>query len=99
MSNVGGTATLIGDPPNMIIGLELSDTIGFIDFMCNLLPGVVMTIPVGIIIMVLMYPRDLRGQIENFDEVIKEAENYRIQDWTLFWRASESRGGLQCGRR
>ncbi len=50
-SNIGGTATQIGDPPNIIIGAQLSRTslagtplaqesIAFIDFVINLAPAV-----------------------------------------------------------
>lgn len=38
-SNVGGTATLIGDPPNIMIGSQTH--LGFMDFMMNLAPVVV----------------------------------------------------------
>jgi len=37
-SNIGGTATMIGDPPNIIIGNMLSDYVGFVDFILNLAP-------------------------------------------------------------
>ena len=37
-SNIGGTATMIGDPPNIIIGNMLSDHVGFVDFILNLAP-------------------------------------------------------------
>ena len=62
LSNIGGTATLIGDPPNIIIGLKLNDYIGFIDFMDNLVPGVVAAVPACIYVMVLLYPKDLKGE-------------------------------------
>src|SRR5665648_874052 len=39
-SNVGGTATLIGDPPNIMIGSQTH--LGFIDFAVNLVPVVLM---------------------------------------------------------
>ena len=61
LSNIGGTATLIGDPPNIIIGLKLNDYIGFIDFMDNLVPGVVAAVPACIYVMVLLYPKDMKG--------------------------------------
>ena len=61
LSNIGGTATLIGDPPNIIIGLKLDDYIGFIDFMSNLVPGVVAAVPACIYVMVLLYPKDMKG--------------------------------------
>lgn len=38
MSNVGGTATLIGDPPNIMIGSQTH--LGFVDFIVNLGPVV-----------------------------------------------------------
>ncbi len=37
-SNIGGTATLIGDPPNIIIGTAVN--LGFMDFIYNLTPAV-----------------------------------------------------------
>jgi len=61
LSNIGGTSTLIGDPPNIIIGIELNDYVGFVDFMNNLMPGVVAAVPACIYIMVLMYPKELKG--------------------------------------
>ena len=36
-SNIGGTATLIGDPPNILIGSAAG--LGFDDFLVNLAPG------------------------------------------------------------
>jgi Na+/H+ antiporter NhaD/arsenite permease-like protein len=38
MGNIGGTATLIGTPSNIIIGTVLGDVIGFIDFLKFVLP-------------------------------------------------------------
>ncbi|MBN2530758.1 MAG: ArsB/NhaD family transporter [Deltaproteobacteria bacterium] len=37
-SNIGGTATLIGDPPNIVIGSQANLT--FMDFLTNLAPGI-----------------------------------------------------------
>ena len=48
-SNIGGTATQIGDPPNIIIGNMLKEHIGFIDFIKNCTPCV-------LICMVFVYP-------------------------------------------
>ena len=50
-SNIGGAATQIGDPPNIIIGAQLSsqslsgtvleaESIGFIDFIVHVAPAV-----------------------------------------------------------
>ena len=46
---------------NIIIGNALKDYVGFIDFMINLAPGVIMAIPGSIAVLVLMYKKDLMG--------------------------------------
>jgi Na+/H+ antiporter NhaD/arsenite permease-like protein len=42
-SNVGGTATLIGDPPNIMIGTAVEE-LSFIDFIVNLAPVAILTL-------------------------------------------------------
>lgn len=55
LSNVGGTATLIGDPPNIIIGSAFEE-IGFVDFIINVLPCIFFfCIPVSIAIILYLY--------------------------------------------
>lgn len=44
LSNVGGTATMVGDPPNIIIGNMLQEYVHFVSFMLYLGPGVVIAI-------------------------------------------------------
>ena len=46
-SNIGGTATLIGDPPNILIGSALN--LSFMDFVYELTPIVIMTMIVLIL--------------------------------------------------
>jgi Na+/H+ antiporter NhaD/arsenite permease-like protein len=55
-SNFGGTATLIGDPPNIMIGSYASLT--FNDFVINLTPLVVAVLAVQLIYNKLLYGRD-----------------------------------------
>lgn len=43
-ANIGGTATLIGDPPNMLIGFASHKS--FMDFIFNVSPGVLITFAV-----------------------------------------------------
>src|SRR4028118_1613373 len=45
-SNIGGTATLIGDPPNIIIGTEVNE-LSFVDFIVNPAPPDVVGPAVG----------------------------------------------------
>jgi Na+/H+ antiporter NhaD/arsenite permease-like protein len=42
-SNIGGTATLIGDPPNIMIGTAVPE-LSFLDFIVNLAPVAVLTL-------------------------------------------------------
>ena len=58
-ANIGGTATLIGDPPNVLIGADPRTGLGFMDFIYHL------TVPCTFMMMVLVwysrryYPRDI----------------------------------------
>lgn len=56
-SNIGGTATLIGDPPNILIGSALK--LSFIDFACNLTPAVIIVLLVLIGTFVLIWHKSL----------------------------------------
>jgi Na+/H+ antiporter NhaD/arsenite permease-like protein len=56
-SNIGGTATLIGDPPNILIGSAAGLT--FLDFMINLTPVVVVIFVAFAGVMALLYRRRL----------------------------------------
>jgi Na+/H+ antiporter NhaD/arsenite permease-like protein len=55
LSNVGGTATLIGDPPNIIIGSAFEE-IGFVDFIIHIMPCIFFfCIPVSIALVLYLY--------------------------------------------
>lgn len=56
-SNIGGTATLIGDPPNILIGSALK--LSFLDFACNLTPAVIIVLLVLIGTFVLIWHKSL----------------------------------------
>jgi Na+/H+ antiporter NhaD/arsenite permease-like protein len=58
-SNVGGTATLIGDPPNMLIGSYANLT--FLDFFKNLTPVCGLCLVVGIACFAWRHRFDYRG--------------------------------------
>ena len=73
-SNVGGTSTMIGDPPNIIIGSLLGSYVSFTDFIINLMPPIiVICFPVGFFL-VWWYKADLQpGVKKNFDiEMLKK---------------------------
>ena len=57
-ANLGGTATLIGDPPNLLVGSFANFT--FVDFLINMAPAVVLTMVALIALMWLFYGRQFR---------------------------------------
>ena len=78
-SNIGGTATLIGDPPNLIIGSRLGKDFG--DFLLNTAPAAIVSL-----VVYLAFARWLfRGQLgrrtlsaKDIDDLV--AEERRIAD-------------------
>src|SRR3712207_5439376 len=57
-SNVGGAATLIGDPPNILIGSAAD--LSFIDFVYNLAPVVLLALPLVLGYLYFAFRRELR---------------------------------------
>lgn len=56
-SNIGGTATLVGDPPNILIGASCG--LSFNDFLFNLTPAVVIIMAVVLILVVFFLRKQL----------------------------------------
>lgn len=55
LSNIGGAATLIGDPPNIIIGSSF-DEVGFVDFIVNIMPCIfIVAVPASLGLMLWVY--------------------------------------------
>src|SRR3954463_13561393 len=61
-SNIGGTATLIGDPPNILIGTQAS--LSFNEFVVHLTPVIVVVMVVQAIMIHLVWGKDLRATPE-----------------------------------
>ena len=57
-SNIGGTATLIGDPPNILIGSEAG--FSFNDFIINLGPVIIINLLITIFLLYFFYCRKLK---------------------------------------
>ena len=84
--NIGGCSTLIGDPPNIIIGNALREHIGFVDFLKVLGPGVIITMPFIFYFVRWYYGNDLFGTKINVD--IEELRlKYPIRDMNLLIRS------------
>ncbi len=58
-SNIGGTATLIGDPPNILIGSQAG--LDFNDFVYHLTPVILVVLVVQAIIIHVLWGKDLRA--------------------------------------
>jgi Na+/H+ antiporter NhaD/arsenite permease-like protein len=82
-SNVGGTATLIGDPPNILIGSFAN--LSFMDFVNNLTVVCIIAVIVSLAYMLLWFRKDLnQAQVGNVAETIaKLRAEYRITNARL----------------
>jgi Na+/H+ antiporter NhaD/arsenite permease-like protein len=74
-SNIGGTATLIGDPPNILIGSAAG--LGFTEFVVNLAPVTIVIFLVFIVTVRFLF-RDLQVPDERREAVLEETETKAI---------------------
>lgn len=80
LSNVGGTATLIGDPPNIIIGSSFEE-VGFIDFITDILPAIyLICIPATLCLLIWIFKpyMNLTKKVELDGKMLKDT--YPIYD-------------------
>ncbi len=80
-SNIGGTATLIGDPPNIMIGSQAN--LSFMDFVINTGSAVTIIIPAICICFYFMYGKKMKVSPEQMAGVMKLDENKSIKDHAL----------------
>ena len=80
-SNIGGTATLIGDPPNILIGSALQ--LSFMDFVYELTPIVAATMLVLIIAFDLIWGRKMVASEKSKQAVMHLNEKDTITDSVL----------------
>ena len=83
--NIGGTSTMIGDPPNLIIGNAFKDELGFVDFLKVLAPGVVLTLPVALAFLRWYYGQEVYSRKIDVDLAELRAR-YPIRDFALLAR-------------
>ncbi|HAK45830.1 MAG TPA: hypothetical protein DCO79_07925 [Spirochaeta sp.] len=80
-SNIGGTATLIGDPPNIMIGSAAN--FGFTDFLVNLGPIVAVNFILLCLIIYLLFRKKLKVSIERRARIMEFDESRSIKDKKL----------------
>ena len=85
-SNIGGTATLIGDPPNIIIGSKAGFT--FMTFLLELTDIVFLIFVVTLFILWLCFRKDLVAPKEKMEAVAELDNSETITDKPLAIRSS-----------
>lgn len=80
-SNIGGTATLIGDPPNILIGSSIN--LSFMDFVKELTPIVLITMAVLVFVFDIVYRKQLKTTKRQRAEVMQIKATDSITDWNL----------------
>lgn len=80
-SNIGGTATLIGDPPNIMIGSAAH--LSFTDFILHLAPIALFILFITIGLLLLFYRKNLQVKDEHRLQVLTLSPKAQIKDWPL----------------
>ena len=80
-ANIGGASTLIGDPPNIMIGSAAG--FDFLDFIINLAPVCIIVFMVSMFIIYLIYHKDLHTIPELQEKVMHINETAQISDVAL----------------
>ncbi len=80
-SNIGGTATLIGDPPNIMIGSAAG--YGFVDFVLVDTPAVIIILAVICVVFYFLYGRKMTAPQSEIDDVLELRPADYIKDHRL----------------
>ncbi|MDP8947100.1 MAG: ArsB/NhaD family transporter [Actinomycetota bacterium] len=84
-SNIGGAATLIGDPPNILIGSAAGLT--FAEFAINLTPVVVLTLPAVLGVLYLLFRKQLNTSKEAEEAIAAMDAEGSLRDKVLLRRS------------
>ena len=79
-ANIGGTATLIGDPPNIMIATATG--LGFNDFLFNLAPGVLPILALITVGLYFVFRKSLQVDDKNRDYVMQLDAAASIRDYS-----------------
>jgi Na+/H+ antiporter NhaD/arsenite permease-like protein len=84
LSNVGGVATLVGDPPNILIASAAGYT--FDDFLTRALPVVIVVWLSSLILLKFLFRKELSVRPANADVLLQLNPAETITDRTMAWR-------------
>jgi len=85
-SNIGGATTLIGDPPNIMIGSAAG--IDFMTFAYHMTPEIILTMAVAILLFKFMFRKDLKQTPENVQKLQELDEKKEIKDSMLLKKSA-----------
>ncbi len=94
-SNIGGTATLIGDPPNIIIGGAIG--LSFMDFLKELSLLVLINMTILVFVFDVLVGRKLKASQKARNEVMKISEIDCITDFRLLVKSLSVLGAVIIG--
>jgi Na+/H+ antiporter NhaD/arsenite permease-like protein len=77
-SNVGGTATLIGDPPNILIGSAAN--IDFNAFLIHMGPTIGVSLTASLFLLRFFFKKELAEKPQNLNELMSQNEKSLITD-------------------
>jgi Na+/H+ antiporter NhaD/arsenite permease-like protein len=80
-SNVGGASTLIGDPPNIMIGSAAN--IDFNSFILHMGPTIAISFVVSMALFRFLFRKDLKSTVHNLEQLLKEDERLLLKDKNL----------------
>lgn len=84
-SNIGGTATLIGDPPNIIIGSAAG--FSFMDFINVLTPVIAIILAAVIVFLSFLFRKDLKTTEDKMSQISNIDNSKTITDKALMLRS------------
>ncbi|MGO0061352.1 ArsB/NhaD family transporter [Brevibacillus fluminis] len=85
--NIGGTATLIGDPPNIMIGSAVKE-LTFMAFINNLAPVVLIILAATVPLFILMFRKQIQTTAELRQSLMAVDEKQFITDRTLLIKSA-----------
>ena len=80
-SNIGGTATIIGDPPNIMIGSAAN--IDFNTFLIHMGPTIGISLIVSLILFKVFFRKEIKATPQNLEELMSQDEMSFIKDRPL----------------
>lgn len=95
-SNIGGTATLIGDPPNIMIA-SANKHLDFNSFLFNLAPIIVIIALVSLVILYIIYSRSIKTSKHHVEKLMQLQEQDYIKDRKLLVQSLSVLGATIIG--